>query len=126
MLHFGSADPESQRSESTVGGGVGISTDHGQAGNGDPQFRADHVHNALALVADAIEIDAEFLTVALQGLHLSFGYGVLDGQTALIGGHVVIHGGEGQFRVTHTTTTETQAFESLRAGHFMYQMPVDV
>jgi hypothetical protein len=42
------------------------------------------------------------------------------------GGHVVIDHGQGALGVTHLAVVHAQAFEGLRARHFMHEMPVDI
>ncbi len=45
---------------------------------------------------------------------------------AVGGGHVVIGHGEGRLGPMDLAPGQTQAFEGLRAGHFMDQMAVDI
>ena len=70
VLDLARADPEGQRTEGAVGGGVGVAADDRHAGLGDAQLRADHVHDPLASGAQRVERDAELRAVALERLHL--------------------------------------------------------
>ena len=47
VLHLAGADAERQRAERAVGGGVRVAADDDHAGLGEPELRADHVHDAL-------------------------------------------------------------------------------
>ena len=49
MLDLAGSDPERQRPERAVGGGVRIPADDRHAGLGDPELGADHVHDALTV-----------------------------------------------------------------------------
>ncbi|MFT5125090.1 MAG: hypothetical protein ACI97B_003734 [Verrucomicrobiales bacterium] len=126
MLDLAGADAEGERSECAVRRGVGVSANNGQSGNGDAQLGADDVNDPLIGAAHTVEGDPEFFAVGFQGLDLSQGDGILDLQPVIRGGHVVIHGGKRELRMTHLATGQPQAFESLRAGDFMYEMAIDV
>ena len=54
VADFAGADAEGQCTERAVGGGVAVAADDGHAGLGQPEFRADHVHDA---AMDAVEIE---------------------------------------------------------------------
>jgi hypothetical protein len=49
VLHLAGADPERQRAEGAVGGGVGIAAHDRHSRLGDPQLRPDYVHDPLVL-----------------------------------------------------------------------------
>ena len=53
VLDLAGADAERQGAEGAVRGGVRVAADHRHAGLGQPQLRADDVHDALLDVAEA-------------------------------------------------------------------------
>jgi hypothetical protein len=53
-----------------MGAGVAVAADDRGPGEREPQFRADHVHDALAAALDVIERDPELAAVGPQGLDL--------------------------------------------------------
>ena len=55
MLHLGGADPEGQRPEGAMGGGVGVAADDGHARLGDPLLGTDDVDDALAGIVQPVE-----------------------------------------------------------------------
>ena len=119
MLHLGGADTERESAERTMGGGVGVTADDGHAGHGQAELRADHVHDALLLVAEGVDAHAEFLGVAAQGLNLSTAGQVGDGAEDVVGGGVVVLGGDGQVEAAQGAVLDAQAFECLGGGHFV-------
>ena len=70
VLDLGGADPEGERAEGAVGGGVAVAADDRHPGLGQPELGADHVHDPLAVGAERVDRDAELLAVALQRLDL--------------------------------------------------------
>ena len=96
VLDLGGADAEGERAEGAVGGGMAVAADDRQAGLGEPQLGADHVHDALALGAQRVDRDPELGAVALQGLDLDarqlVGDQPRDG--GAVGGHVVVGRGD--------------------------------
>ena len=119
VLHLGGADTERESAERTMGGGVGVTADDGHAGHGQAELRADHVHDALLLVAEGVDAHAEFLGVAAQGLNLSTAGQVGDGAEDVVGGGVVVLGGDGQVEAAQGAVLDAQAFECLGGGHFV-------
>ena len=128
MLDLGRADAMRQRAEGAMRGGVAVAADHGHARQGPALFGADDVDDALADVGHRVVVDAEILGVLVQRLDLDaavFGHGRGIGAVQR-GRHVVVRHGDGLFRRAHLAARHAQAFERLRAGHFMHQMAVDI
>ena len=113
MLHLGGTDAEGQRAERAVGGGVGVTADDGHAGHGQAELRADHVHNTLFLITQRVDAHAEFLGVAAQGLNLGAAGQVGDGAEDVVGGGVVVLGGDGQVEAAQRSVLDAQALEGL-------------
>src|SRR3954447_9356598 len=78
VLDLAGADPERERAARAAGGGVGGGADRRHAGLGDAELGPDHVDDALAVGAEAVERDAESLAVGLERLHLDPGELVAD------------------------------------------------
>ena len=57
VLDLGGADAERQRAERAVGGGVAVAADDRHARLGEPELRADHVHDALVDAAERVQRD---------------------------------------------------------------------
>ena len=70
VLDLARADAEGERAERAVGGRVAVAAHDRHARLGQALLRADHVHDALAGVAHAVEADAELLAVRGEHLHL--------------------------------------------------------
>ena len=66
VRHLAGADAERQRAERAVGAGVAVAADDRHARLGQPQLRPDDVHDALPLVAQRVQLDAELGAVLLQ------------------------------------------------------------
>ena len=95
QLDLGAADPERQRPESAVRGGVGVATDDQHPGLGEAQLGADHVHDPLPPAAHAVELDPGPAAVLLQRPQLQAPHLVGRLQAAR-GGRVVVHRGQRQ------------------------------
>ena len=128
VLDLARADPERERAERAVGGGVRVAADDRHAGLGDAELRPDHVDDALAVGADRVERDAELLAVALERLDLDARELVADarGDRRAVGRHVVVGGGERAVGAADLAAGEPQALEGLRAGDLVDEVQVDV
>ncbi len=119
-----------QGAESTVGRGVGVTTDHGHARQGGALLRADHVDDALAHVVHLEFDNAVFIAVVVEGLHLEAGNLVgdrFDPALALRRGrYVVVRGGDVGIDAPWLAPGQTQAFEGLRRGHFVDDVTIDI
>ena len=95
MLHLTGAYADGERTQGAVGGGMGVATDYGHAGQTGAGLRPHHMHYALALIVNFKFQNPQFIAVCVQGLHLDAGDRVFNtGHTggALVGGggHIVI------------------------------------
>ena len=125
VLHLGSADAHGERPESPMRGRVRVAADHGHAGLGEPQLRADHVHDPLLGVTQGVQADAELLAVVAQGLDLGPAGEVRDWLVDGQRGSVVVLGGDREVRPAQLAAGEAQAFESLRGRHLMHEVEVN-
>ncbi len=85
VLDLAGADAERERAEGAVGGGVGVAADDRDARLGQPELRADDVHDALLDVAQRVQPHAELGAVAAQRLQLGAGDRVGDRACRTVG-----------------------------------------
>ena len=126
MLDLGGADAEGQRPEGAVGAGVAVAADDGRAGQGEALLGADDVHDALADVAHAEQLDAELGAVLGQRVDLDARDLVGDRLRAVAGRHVVVGHRQGRVGPAHLAAGQPQALEGLRAGDLVDEVAVDV
>ena len=126
MLDLGGADAERQRGERAVGAGMRIAAHHRHARQGRALLRPDHMHDALAHVVHFEFVHAKLGAIAVQRLHLQARDRVGDALRAPGSRHVVIGYREDRSAAPQLAPGQLQALKSLRAGHFMHQMAVDI
>ena len=128
VLDLARADPERERAERAVGGGVRVAADDRHARLRHAQLRPDHVHDALAVGAHRVDGDAELGAVALERLDLHARELVADarGDRRAVGGDVVVGGGERAVRAADGAAGQAQALEGLRARDLVDEVQVDV
>ncbi len=125
MLDLARADPKGQRPKGAVGARVAVAADDRRARQRQAQLGTDHVHNPLLPALDVVERDAKLTAVGPHRLDLLPRQRVANVEL-VVGRHVVIDRGEGQVRPPHPAARQPQPVKSLRARHFMNQVPVDV
>ena len=91
-----------------------------------PCSGADHVQNALALILHVEELQGELGAVAFQRLDLPARHRICDACFTRLGRHVVVGGGEHRAGAPGLQLIQAQAVESLRAGHLVDEVKVDV
>ena len=127
MLDFGGADAVRQAAERAVGGGMRVAAHHRHAGQRRALLRADHMDDALALVAHAEIGRAPYcVDVGVQRFDLQARDRVGDAVAAVGGRHVVVGHGQIGGDAPRLAPGQLQALERLRAGHFVHQMAVDI
>ena len=126
MLDLGGADAERHGAERAVRGGVAVAADDRQAGLGEPQLRADDVHDALLGVVHRVERHAELGAVLAQGLDLGAGHRVRDRREDVQRGDVVVLGRDGEVRPADGAAGEAEPVERLRAGDLVHEVEIDV
>ena len=98
VFDFAGADAERQRTERSVRRRVAVAAYDGHAGLRVPQFRTDHVHDALADIVQVVQLDAEFPAIRPQGVDLSARDLVGNRQVAVRRRNIVVRRGDGPFR----------------------------
>mmetsp|Transcript_21506 Transcript_21506/g.62977 ORF Transcript_21506/g.62977 Transcript_21506/m.62977 type:complete len:454 (-) Transcript_21506:323-1684(-) len=132
VLHLAGPDPERQRAERPVGGGMTVPADGRASGQGEPLLRADDVDDALTLVGHAEIFEPEIGHVGLQLQDLRAAGGLLDelghvDEGGAIGrGDVVIDGGQGAVGTADAAGGQAQSLEGLGGGDFVHEMAIDV
>ena len=125
VFDLAGADAEGERAEGAMGAGMAIAADDGEAGEGEAEFGADDVDDALAAAAEVVEGDAELAAVLAHGFDLAPGHGFVD-IVLIDGGDVVVEGGEGEVGAADGSAGEAEAFEGLGAGDFVDEVAIDV
>ena len=130
MADLAGADAERERAERAVRGRVAVAADDGLAGLGEAELRPHHVHDA-ALRAVVIEqLHAEARAVRAQRVDLRARFIVhvrplavdVDGQRR----RGVVERALGALGPAHRQAARVEFGESLRRGHFVDQVQVDV
>ena len=125
VLDLAGADTERQRTEGAVCGGVAVAADHGAARQREAQFGADHVHDALAVVAHGVQRHTEVGAVVPQHLQLAARHQVGHRSADVGGGHVVVLGGHREVGAAHRAPGHAQPVEGLRGGDLVDEVQVD-
>ncbi|OPZ96208.1 MAG: hypothetical protein BWY72_01763 [Bacteroidetes bacterium ADurb.Bin416] len=125
-FHFRRPDTESDGTHGTVGGRVGVSANNGHAGLCQSVFRADDVDNSVLGVSQTEKRHSKFLGISGECFHLVAGNDIGDGEFLIEGGDVVVRHAKGIGRPQHGEFPVSQSLKSLRTGHFVAIMPVDV
>mmetsp|Transcript_5266 Transcript_5266/g.10699 ORF Transcript_5266/g.10699 Transcript_5266/m.10699 type:complete len:671 (-) Transcript_5266:225-2237(-) len=132
VLHLAGPDPERERPEGPVGGGVAVPAHARGSGQGEPLLRTDDVHDALSLVRHPEVLHAEVPHVLLHLQHLRARVDLVDEGAhvrqfrAVLRGNVVVHRGQGAVRTAEAAAREAEALEGLGGGHLVDQVTVDV
>ena len=85
------------------------------------------MHNALTVIEQRNVRHTEFNDVLFQRFNLQAAFGVHNaGAAAVIGRDIMVHHSQCRIRAAHLAPRGAQAIKSLRRGHFMGQMQVNV
>ena len=131
VLDLAGADPECQRADPAVRGGVAVAADDGGTGQRKALFWPDDMDDPL-LAGGSVDIaDAERGGVALQRGELlgAFGVGNRDAIARRVepggGRQVVIGDRQREVGAANAAPAGAQRFERLRAGHLVDEVAVD-
>jgi len=124
MGHFRGADAERKRAEGAMGRGVAIAANDQQARQRQPQFRADHMHDALAAVVEPEQGDVLIGGVLVQLADHARDFGIGDRLATAARRHVMVGDAERQLRLRHRGAALRQAAESVERA-FMHIMSID-
>ena len=127
MLDLGGSNAERQAAERAMGAGVRIAAHHGHARERHAVLGPDNVNHALMAVPEGeIGQRAELPDVRIQRFHLLARHGILYTPFPVLGRRIVVGGGDDGIDTPRLAPRELQSFESLRAGHFMHEVAVDI
>jgi hypothetical protein len=113
-------------SERAVRRSMAVAADNGGAGQRKTLLGADDVHDALAPVEFVVIFDAEFFCVLGHHPNLLGGFRIGIWLAAVGGRDVVVDHGQRLLRRMNLSPRRPQTFESLRRGHLVDQMAVDI
>ena len=126
MFDAGGPNASCPRSERAVGRGMAVAADDGHARQGEAEFRADDVDDALVGRVHIEQGNAKLAAIFLQRFDLFRRYRVGDGQAARSGRDVMVDGRDRAQRLAETASIDAQTVEGLRRSHFMHQVQVDI
>ena len=124
-LDLARADPEGERPERAVGGGVAVAAHDRHARLGQAELRPDDVDDALVRAAEAVERDPELGAVRGELLDLGGRHLVEDRQVAGVGRDRVVGRGDRLVRAAHAEAALAQPGEGLGAGDLVDEVQVD-
>src|SRR5690606_21144324 len=125
LRHLAGTNTEGNSPERAVRRGMAVATNDGHARLGDAQFRPDYVHNALFLVAQAVQFNVMLCAVLRQFIYLEPGHWFLNGQMLVFGGYVVVSGSDNLLLAVQGQAARFYLVKGLGAGHFMNQVAVN-
>ena len=126
VLDLAGADPESERAERAMGRGVTVAADDRRAGQREPLFGTDDVHDSLPSIQQRQIRDRELPDIVLERGNLQASGFVRNSANPAFGRNVVIGDRQRQFRAPDRSPGRAEALESLRTGDFVNEMAVDV
>ena len=126
MFDLGGADPEGQRTESAMGGGVGITADDGHAGQGETLFRADDMNDALADIIHFQIGNIELGAVCGQCFHLGTAFFIRNALVTAFGRNVMVRNRQRLAGAADRAARIPQPFECLGAGDFVNHVAIDI
>ena len=126
VLDLARADAEGEGAERAVGRGVAVAAHDRHARQRAALLGPDHVDDALVRVAHPVVGDAELVAVGPQHLELLGRDRVGHRPVDVLGGDVVVRGGDGELGPAHRAAGEAEPVEGLRAGHLVDEVEVDV
>ncbi len=132
MLDLAGADPECERADPAMRGGMAVAADNGRAGQREALLGADDVDDALLGGGRLDVADPEFRSIALERGELRGALRIGDRQHRPVrrpprcGRQVVIGHRECEIGPAHRTACEPQRREGLRAGDLVDQVTIDI
>ena len=118
-----------QRAKRAMRGGVAVAAHNGQPRQGEALLRPSHMNNALANVIHRQIFDAKLGAIGFQRFDLQFAFRVFNRREtarSIRCRNIVVGHSKRFMRRAWTTPGHTQAFKSLWAGNFVYQMAVNI
>ena len=126
VFDFARADAKRERAKRAVRARVAVAAHDCHAGLGEPEFRADDVHDALFGRVNVKQLDAKLFAVAAQCFDLIGRDRVGDRQTAIGRRHVVVHRPEGQGGTANSSARLPQTIKRLGRRDLMNEVQIDI
>ena len=105
---------------------MAVAAYNGHPGLGNAQLGTNDVHDPLVGVIEAVKGNSMSFTVFGQLIHLKAGKVVANWLVLINGRHVVVRSCHGTVGAEHFESARIKSGKSLRTGHFMDQVLVDV
>ena len=118
-LHFAGSDTESDSSDSSVRGGMGVAADDCHARQGQGAFGADHMDDTVSFIQHSVVGQAEIGGIPCQRVDLVLRDRVFYRFVLVVCRRVVVRHTIDTFRAKRFQTTCTHTGKGLRAGYFM-------
>ncbi len=126
MREFAGADAPGERAQRAVRAGVAVAAEQRHAGQREAELGPDDVHDALAILADVVDLHARALALDAEGFDHLVGPGRIAAFGARRGGDDVVHGADGQARIAHADAAFFQLELAAVARELVHEVPVDV
>ena len=126
MFHFRRTDTVCQTTERAMRRSMRIATNDRHAGQRRTLFRADDMHDPLPFVRHIEVGQAVRFRIHIQRFHLKTRNGVGDRPLAVLRRYVMVGHQQVGGNSPWLASRHSQTFESLRAGHFVQEMTVDI
>ncbi len=125
VREFAGADAPGERAERAVGAGMAVAADQQRAGQREAEFGPDDVHDALAVLADVVDLDARLLALDAEGIDHLVGPGRSAAPGAGHGRDHVVHRADGEARAARADAAFLQLLLAALARELVHQVPVD-
>ena len=116
-----------QTGKRAVRRGMRVATHHGHARQRRTVFRADDMHDALALILERkVGQRADFADIGVQRLDLLTGDRILDPLLPVVGRRIVVGRGHNRTHPPRLAPCQLEPLKGLRTGDFVHQMTIDI
>ncbi len=123
---FTGADAEGQRPEGAMGAGMAVAADERRARQGEAEFWADDMHDAMAAVVHRDIGNAEALGIALEPGDLAGRQPVRQRTVAMARRNGMVGHGNMGIRPPDRAVLRHEPGKGLRARHLLHEMAVDI
>ena len=118
-------DPEGDRAERAVSGGVAVAARDGHPGLGEAELRPDHVHDALRAAAQVEQRNPRFPGVPLERREHVLRHPIAERPPLVAGRDDVVDGRDGAIGIPHLQPARPQHVEGLGRRDLVNQVQAD-
>ena len=122
MFDFAGSDTESERSECSMGGGVGVAANNCHPWLRDTKLWSNDVDDSLIDISQGVDSNAKLRAILTKGIYLQSRYWIGDWFIDIEGWNIVIFCRDGEVRAPDLSSIEAEAIECLWAGDLMDEM----